>query len=519
MHKLGRGNRGGVANSVGAVAISPKYLGTNHDIAVGMRTGVPGAFRIWVLQVPSGAGWILQLNAPVANADIVALRFSPLYSMDAALAVAFSTSDATYYNIALRNILANTIVVWVFLVPGIEVKSPVSPLNASPGAAQIVTVDLEPPSNFSGQTATLRRVYISTDDAGAGSDVGLFRVDDNVVLKLNCPLPVSRVLEIVYFGTCDSGTLLISDIAGPACAPKVMTWYTPTPTDCPIEIWCQTPRPADGSTNMPVDALVTATFSEHMNESTINDTSFTLAGSTSTVEGMVTYDRDTYTATFTPEFCLDYNHQYTATLNTAITDIIGNPLLQPYVWTFTTQQSEASELPDDPCGPERTTCTPRPTPPPSPQPAPPTPERPRPSPPMPKPPQLSPAILCVKYLKCSPDTVTVGQPVTISANIANDGDLPSGYTATLKINGKVEGIKMGTVDGHSAVPVSFVVSKSEPGTYTVNIDGQQAKFTVIGTGSDTDLPHTNGGLVAILLVSLLIIATVGALILTGRRPT
>jgi hypothetical protein len=91
--------------------------------------------------------------------------------------------------------------------------------------------------------------------------------------------------------------------------------------------------PQNGATNVPIDIVVTATFSEAMDSSTINTTSFTLAGST--VSGTVTYDSDTYTATFTPDADLDYNHTYTATLSTAITDVAGNPLAEPYTWSFT----------------------------------------------------------------------------------------------------------------------------------------------------------------------------------------
>ena len=93
--------------------------------------------------------------------------------------------------------------------------------------------------------------------------------------------------------------------------------------------------PEDGATNVPVDAVVTATFSEAMNSSTITSESFTLNGSG--VPGMVTYDPATYTATFNSITNLDYNHTYTAILSTDITDEVGNPLAEPYSWSFTTQ--------------------------------------------------------------------------------------------------------------------------------------------------------------------------------------
>jgi parallel beta-helix repeat protein len=93
--------------------------------------------------------------------------------------------------------------------------------------------------------------------------------------------------------------------------------------------------PEDSAADVPVDTVITATFSELMDSSTINTSSFTLAGSE--VSGTVTYDPATYTATFTPDANLDYDHEYIATLSIAITDLAGNPLAEPYTWSFTTE--------------------------------------------------------------------------------------------------------------------------------------------------------------------------------------
>jgi len=93
--------------------------------------------------------------------------------------------------------------------------------------------------------------------------------------------------------------------------------------------------PEDGATHAPIDTALTATFSEAINSSTINTSTFTLEGNT--VSGAVTYDPATFTATFTPDANLEYNHTYTAALSTAITDLAGNPLVAPYSWSFTTQ--------------------------------------------------------------------------------------------------------------------------------------------------------------------------------------
>jgi hypothetical protein len=90
--------------------------------------------------------------------------------------------------------------------------------------------------------------------------------------------------------------------------------------------------PTNGASGVAVDTVVTATFSEAMNDSTITTSSFTLAG----VSGSVSYNSGTYTATFTPTVDLAHETTYTATLSTAITDAAGNSLASAYSWSFTT---------------------------------------------------------------------------------------------------------------------------------------------------------------------------------------
>ena len=89
--------------------------------------------------------------------------------------------------------------------------------------------------------------------------------------------------------------------------------------------------PADGACP---NAAVTATFSEAMNPSTINASTFTLTGSGAA--STVTYDATDITATFTPSPLLALNTTYTATITTGAQDIFGNALASDFTWTFTT---------------------------------------------------------------------------------------------------------------------------------------------------------------------------------------
>jgi len=95
--------------------------------------------------------------------------------------------------------------------------------------------------------------------------------------------------------------------------------------------------PPTGAAGVCPNSVVTATFSEAMNPSTINTTTFTLTGpGTTPVTGVVAYDASSYTATFTPSSILALDTLFTATITTGVQDPSGNALASNYVWTFTT---------------------------------------------------------------------------------------------------------------------------------------------------------------------------------------
>ncbi len=98
--------------------------------------------------------------------------------------------------------------------------------------------------------------------------------------------------------------------------------------------------PADGAVDVPVGAVVTATFSISLNPSTVTPATFYLDG----VPGTVSYDADTWTATFTPDADLAYGTTYTAHATTGIESADGAALCVEYVWSFTTVEPPAPDL-------------------------------------------------------------------------------------------------------------------------------------------------------------------------------
>jgi hypothetical protein len=93
--------------------------------------------------------------------------------------------------------------------------------------------------------------------------------------------------------------------------------------------------PAAGASLVPVNTVVSATFSEAMNAATLNAATFTLKGPGVTpVGGVVTYAGST--ATFTSATVLAANTLFTATITTGAKDPAGAALAANFVWTFTT---------------------------------------------------------------------------------------------------------------------------------------------------------------------------------------
>jgi hypothetical protein len=100
--------------------------------------------------------------------------------------------------------------------------------------------------------------------------------------------------------------------------------------------------PVNLAPSIAINTNVTATFSEAMNPSTINSTTFTLKQGTAPVTGVVTYVGTT--AIFKPTSVLIGNASYTATITTGAKDLAGNALAAPKSWTFTTNTT-ADQIP------------------------------------------------------------------------------------------------------------------------------------------------------------------------------
>ena len=98
--------------------------------------------------------------------------------------------------------------------------------------------------------------------------------------------------------------------------------------------------PANNATGVALNKIITATFSEAMDQSTITTGTFTLQQGATPVSGTVSYTGTT--ATFTPVSNLAASTLFTATMTTGAKDLAGNALASNYVWSFTTGAAPAA---------------------------------------------------------------------------------------------------------------------------------------------------------------------------------
>lgn len=104
----------------------------------------------------------------------------------------------------------------------------------------------------------------------------------------------------------------------------------------PVDLQVTSYAPTDGATGVSVDAVVTATFNVAIDEASV-DGNFALTSSGGAVDGAITYDPATRTATFDPTDALAYSTLYTVTVSGSVATTGGVTLGGDATWSFTTE--------------------------------------------------------------------------------------------------------------------------------------------------------------------------------------
>ena len=94
--------------------------------------------------------------------------------------------------------------------------------------------------------------------------------------------------------------------------------------------------PADGATGVSVSSVVTVTFNESVDASTVNNSTFIVEAGNINIPGALTVSVDGKTATFDATPDLSPNTKYAATIDTAVKALSGSLLAKNQSWSFTT---------------------------------------------------------------------------------------------------------------------------------------------------------------------------------------
>src|SRR5437867_1643367 len=133
-----------------------------------------------------------------------------------------------------------------------------------------------------------------------------------------------------YTATISTGA---KDLAGNALAADFVWSFTTGVAPDTTAPTVSATVPANTASGVGLSGQIASTFSEAMDASTINTSTFTLKQGTTPVAGTVSYSG--ITATFTPAGNLAPLTTYTATISGA-RDLAGNALADDFVWSFTT---------------------------------------------------------------------------------------------------------------------------------------------------------------------------------------
>jgi len=90
----------------------------------------------------------------------------------------------------------------------------------------------------------------------------------------------------------------------------------------------------------------------------------------------------------------------------------------------------------------------------------------------------APAKFTVSNLAISPAEVEIAEKATISAVVANTGDVSGTTKVTLNINGVAVSSKDIKLAGHKSETVSFTTVQGQPGSYKVDVNGAAGTLTV-----------------------------------------
>ncbi|QOY53408.1 DUF3494 domain-containing protein [Candidatus Sulfurimonas baltica] len=205
---------------------------------------------------------------------------------------------------------------------------PTSPVNGATGVALNTSISAIPDRLLDASTVDTTTFTLKN---GTTAVAGVVTYENNSSMLFNPSANLTASTQ--YTATITTGVL---DSNSSALLATDMVWsFTTGTTIDSIAPTVTSTNPDTNATNVPTDRSVSALFSEALDPSTVSAATFTLAAAGPTyITGTVSYSSNTMV--FNPDANLSAITEYTATINTSVTDLAGNALAVAKVWVFTT---------------------------------------------------------------------------------------------------------------------------------------------------------------------------------------
>jgi hypothetical protein len=224
--------------------------------------------------------------------------------------------------------------------PTVTGVSPVAGATGVPGTV-VITATFSEAVNQS--TITSSTVYLTPTGSTTPVAASLSYNSTTNTVSLTPSAPLATNANS-YTLTVKSGSAGVTDPFGNPLAADFTSSFTTLDNTPPTIV---TMSPAPGSTGVLATAVVTATFSEPVNVSTLtsNTVFLTVSGSGTPIAAGISYDAPSRTVTLRPSVPLAGSTQYQVTIkggSAGVQDLAGNPLSADQVWSFTTVPPYAS---------------------------------------------------------------------------------------------------------------------------------------------------------------------------------
>ncbi len=326
-----------VAEEVGTIGICPEVASTNpasSETGVGVGTSINVSFNeaIDPASVTATTFVVMQGTTPIAGVLTytgVTATFTPTVLLKPF--TVYTTKLTTGISDMSRNAMISDYIFSFTTGSGPDITSPTvtstDPENASIG----ISLNKKISATFS---EVMDSLSTTTGFTLANTTVGSVNVSGSIVYSGTTAVftPNSALTaNNTYTATISAST---KDFAGNNMSSNYIWTFTTGVSSDNTSPEVISTTPANNASAVVINTKVTAVFSEFMDPSSINNSSFTLKQGTVTIAGLINYSANT--AIFSPSGNLMPGTLYTATITTAVKDLAGNSLQNDYTWSFTT---------------------------------------------------------------------------------------------------------------------------------------------------------------------------------------